>query len=221
MAAKLTRLTHQIAIQLHLVAERCTICSSRSRRPVRKLLDTSWYVCIRVCMCVCVYIYIYIHPYTYTYKHTRKVNFRCGNKADVTFNFNNFRLKYSNTKWWKMLLPFVLLTVATSCEHAERQCSSMKLTRPTNVPDKLQNNTATCWLDSARGEKQQRSQIWHNYTILTISMELIPWEANKHTTSQEIPGLIWNPEAHDRLDKSSPTIPDSHESSQHLPTLFP
>jgi hypothetical protein len=41
MAAKLTRLTHKIAIQLHLVAESCSICSSRSRRPVRKLLDTS------------------------------------------------------------------------------------------------------------------------------------------------------------------------------------
>jgi len=39
MAAKLTELIHKIAIQLHLVAERCTICSSRSRRPVRKLLD--------------------------------------------------------------------------------------------------------------------------------------------------------------------------------------
>jgi hypothetical protein len=39
MAAKLTKLTHKIAIQLHLVAESCTICSSRSRRPVRKLLD--------------------------------------------------------------------------------------------------------------------------------------------------------------------------------------
>jgi hypothetical protein len=40
MAAKLTRLTHKIAIQLHLVAESCAICSSRSRRPVRKPLDT-------------------------------------------------------------------------------------------------------------------------------------------------------------------------------------
>jgi hypothetical protein len=40
MAAKLTRLTYKITIQLHLVAESCTICSSRSRRPVRKLLDT-------------------------------------------------------------------------------------------------------------------------------------------------------------------------------------
>jgi hypothetical protein len=40
MAAKLTRLTHKIAIQLHLMAESCTTCSSRSRRPVRKLLDT-------------------------------------------------------------------------------------------------------------------------------------------------------------------------------------
>jgi hypothetical protein len=35
MAEKLTRMTHKIAIQLHLVAESCTICSSRSRRPVR------------------------------------------------------------------------------------------------------------------------------------------------------------------------------------------
>jgi hypothetical protein len=43
MAAKLTRLTHKIATQLHLVAESCTICSSRSRRPVRKLLDNPSY----------------------------------------------------------------------------------------------------------------------------------------------------------------------------------
>jgi hypothetical protein len=31
MVAKLTRLAHKIAIQLHLVAKSCTICSSRSR----------------------------------------------------------------------------------------------------------------------------------------------------------------------------------------------
>jgi hypothetical protein len=43
MATELTRLTHRIAIQLHLVAESCTIYSSRSRRPVRKLLDTPSY----------------------------------------------------------------------------------------------------------------------------------------------------------------------------------
>jgi hypothetical protein len=43
MAANLTRLTHKITIQLHLVAESCTICSSRSKRPVRKLLDTPSY----------------------------------------------------------------------------------------------------------------------------------------------------------------------------------
>jgi hypothetical protein len=35
MEAKLTRLTHKIAVQLRLVAESCIICSSRSRRPVR------------------------------------------------------------------------------------------------------------------------------------------------------------------------------------------
>jgi hypothetical protein len=44
MAEKLTRLTHKTAIQLHLVAGSCTICSSRSRWLVRKLLDTPSYV---------------------------------------------------------------------------------------------------------------------------------------------------------------------------------
>jgi hypothetical protein len=43
MAAKLTTLTHKIVIQLHLVAESSTICSFRSRRPVRKLLVTTSY----------------------------------------------------------------------------------------------------------------------------------------------------------------------------------
>jgi hypothetical protein len=40
---KLTRLTHKTAIRLLVVAESCTICSSRSRRQVRKLLDTPSY----------------------------------------------------------------------------------------------------------------------------------------------------------------------------------
>jgi len=44
MAAKLTGLTHKVVIQLQLVAESCTICSSRSSRPVRKFLDTLSYV---------------------------------------------------------------------------------------------------------------------------------------------------------------------------------
>jgi steroid 5-alpha reductase family enzyme len=47
MAAELARLTHKIAIQPHLMAESCTICSSRSRRPVRKLLDTPSYKRVR------------------------------------------------------------------------------------------------------------------------------------------------------------------------------
>jgi len=40
--AKLTRLTHKIAIHLHLMTESCTICSSRSRRSIRTLLDKHW-----------------------------------------------------------------------------------------------------------------------------------------------------------------------------------
>jgi len=44
VVTKLTRLTHKIVIQLHLVAESCTICSSHCRWPVRKLSDTPSYV---------------------------------------------------------------------------------------------------------------------------------------------------------------------------------
>jgi len=39
----LRRAQRVMAIQLHLVAESCTICSSSSRRPVRKLLGTFSY----------------------------------------------------------------------------------------------------------------------------------------------------------------------------------
>jgi len=44
MAAKFTRLTHKIAIQLHLAAESFNICGSRSRRPFRKLSNTPSHV---------------------------------------------------------------------------------------------------------------------------------------------------------------------------------
>jgi hypothetical protein len=41
---KLPKLTHKIAIQLRVVAESCTICNSRSKWRVRKLLDTPSYI---------------------------------------------------------------------------------------------------------------------------------------------------------------------------------
>jgi len=44
VAEKLTRLTHKIAKQLHLLAKSCTISCYRSRRSVRKLLDTPSYI---------------------------------------------------------------------------------------------------------------------------------------------------------------------------------
>jgi hypothetical protein len=43
MEAKLTRLNHKIAIKVLLVGKICTICSSRTWWPVRKLLDTPSY----------------------------------------------------------------------------------------------------------------------------------------------------------------------------------
>jgi hypothetical protein len=64
MVAKLTRLTHKIAIQLHLVAESCTICSSRSSQPVRKLLDTtSFYLAVSNELGVCNFS---VHEHTYS-----------------------------------------------------------------------------------------------------------------------------------------------------------
>jgi len=51
MVAKPTRLTHKVAIQLLLVAENCTICSSHFRRPVWKLLDTPSYTRVHIPAC--------------------------------------------------------------------------------------------------------------------------------------------------------------------------
>jgi len=44
MATELNRLANKIAIQLHLVAESCTICCYCSRWPVQKLLDATSYL---------------------------------------------------------------------------------------------------------------------------------------------------------------------------------
>jgi hypothetical protein len=53
MAAKVTKLTHKIAIKLHLVAQGCTIFSSRAKRPVRKLLDTPSHVAPPIIEALC------------------------------------------------------------------------------------------------------------------------------------------------------------------------
>jgi hypothetical protein len=65
-AVKLTRMTHSIAIQLHLMAESFTICSSRSRWPVRKLLDIPSY---GACTCgfLCLFIVIFCHRISFVY----------------------------------------------------------------------------------------------------------------------------------------------------------
>jgi len=46
MVVNLIKLTHKTAIQLRLVAESCTICTSRAKRLVRKLLDTPSYISV-------------------------------------------------------------------------------------------------------------------------------------------------------------------------------
>jgi hypothetical protein len=83
MAAKFTRLTHKIAIQPHLVAESCILCSSRSRRPVRKLLDRP--SCIIELSLWCVFNEIELHIGTqgvYTFNNLRKVDL-CLQKMNI------------------------------------------------------------------------------------------------------------------------------------------
>jgi hypothetical protein len=58
MTAKLTRLTHKIAIKLHVVTESCTICITCSRRPVRELLDTPSYIQITCSASCCHTIFL-------------------------------------------------------------------------------------------------------------------------------------------------------------------
>jgi hypothetical protein len=60
MAVKLTRMTHKIAIQLHLVVKSFTTWSSRSRWPVRKLLDT---------LVLCFKAYGICHTSSHTHLH--------------------------------------------------------------------------------------------------------------------------------------------------------
>jgi hypothetical protein len=55
MAAKLTRLTHKIATQLHLVAESYTICSSRPQAASPETFG-----------------YTLIHTHTHTHTHTHE-----------------------------------------------------------------------------------------------------------------------------------------------------
>jgi hypothetical protein len=93
MATKLTRLTKKIAIQLHLVAESCTICSSCSRRPIRKLLDTPSYVKIQN-------YYVHLrHTFTILQRNTIIIPFR----KYMHFNLPGQLSRYSGwlrAGWW-------------------------------------------------------------------------------------------------------------------------
>jgi len=94
MAAKLTKLSHKIAIQLHLVAESCTVCGSRTRRPVLKLLVTSsyngWLHEIESCLLCTELKVVKIHVVGLQWN---KVLRSCSQKAEVVRSVMNLQLE--------------------------------------------------------------------------------------------------------------------------------
>jgi len=95
MAAKLTRLTNKIVIQLYLVATSCTICNSRSRRSVRKLLDTPSYNPI--------YDLLYTHVYHRQRGPDRTLAYGGGTVYIICFfNLILNGQQLSPESWWRL-----------------------------------------------------------------------------------------------------------------------
>jgi hypothetical protein len=104
MVAKLTRLTHKIAIQLHLVAECCNICISRSRRPVRKLSDTPSNIKRKTPLCYRRLEALFLHPRNRKLRQpnvkilvNQKFSWFSWGRGDI----NVFTRNYRRRKWSK------------------------------------------------------------------------------------------------------------------------
>ena len=65
------------------------------------------------------------------------------------------------------------------------------------------------------------SWMWHRITyLLTYSMEESLLEANRLSSGQEIPHILWNPNVHYRIHKCPPHVPEPDQSMPPHPTYW-
>jgi hypothetical protein len=115
MTAKLTRLTHKIMIQLHVVAESCTICSSRSRWPVQKLLDAPYLLTHSLTHSLTPWFRILFGKLTVTHLHKKK---SCSLYGTHSFTkFRHWTLSWASRIQFASLIPIFLRSIVMLSFH--------------------------------------------------------------------------------------------------------